>query len=185
MAITADHLALDLSALPWHAERFGAGFYLGQGKNRKPLLLVAPGRGNAVEPHVRYAASLVLTLVGGLVAKELGQLVVTGGQIIVMMTNGTVGPVAAGGPVKLDGAVGSVYVLSARHDDLLLAEPMTNRRGKLTGALIRSRPGPVPEFTLEVSSVIGSLDDNGMLAYRASLLDLMESLTLESRSHLR
>lgn len=53
MAITADRLALDLSALPWHAERFGAGFYLGRGNNRKPLLLVAPGPGNAVVPHVR------------------------------------------------------------------------------------------------------------------------------------
>jgi len=27
MAIAADRLVLDLSALPWHAERFGAGFY--------------------------------------------------------------------------------------------------------------------------------------------------------------
>jgi hypothetical protein len=31
----------------------------------------------------------------------------------------------------------------------------------------------------------GILDDNGQLAYRASLLDLMESLTLDSRTHLR
>jgi len=60
----------------------------------------------------------------------------------------TSGPAGAGGPVRLDGAAGSVYVLSARHDDLQLAEP-------------------------------------GMLAYRASLLDLMESLTLDSRMHLR
>lgn len=71
------------------------------------------------------------------------------------------GPAGAGGPVRLDGAAGSVYVLSARHDDLQLA------------------------FTLEVTSVIGTLDDNGMLAYRASLLDLMKSLTLDSRMHLR
>ena len=80
MAIVADRLALDLSALPWHAERFSAGFYLGRGNNRKPLLLVAPGLGNAVVPHVRYAASLVLTLAGGLVAKDLGQVLVTGDQ---------------------------------------------------------------------------------------------------------
>jgi len=105
MAIAADRLVLDLSALPWHAERFGAGFYLGRGNNGKPLLLVAPGPGNAVVPHARYAASSV--------------------------------------------------------------------------------PGLAPEFTLEVTSVIGILDDNGMLAYRASLLDLMESLTLGSRMHLR
>ena len=84
MAIAADRLVLDLSALPWHAERFSAGFYLGRGNNRKPLLLVAPGLGNAVVPHVRYAASLVLTLAGGLVAKDLGQVLVTGDQIIVM-----------------------------------------------------------------------------------------------------
>jgi hypothetical protein len=31
MAIAAGRLALDLSALPWHAERFGVGFYLGHG----------------------------------------------------------------------------------------------------------------------------------------------------------
>lgn len=37
MAIAADRLALDLSALPWHAERFSADFYLGRGHNRKPL----------------------------------------------------------------------------------------------------------------------------------------------------
>jgi hypothetical protein len=43
MAITAGRLVLDLSALPWHAERSGAGFYLGRGHNGKPLLLVAPG----------------------------------------------------------------------------------------------------------------------------------------------
>jgi hypothetical protein len=42
-----------------------------------------------------------------------------------------------------------------------------------TSALIRSQPGLAPEFTLEVTSVIGILDDNGTLAYRASLLDLM------------
>jgi hypothetical protein len=179
MTITADRLALDLAALPCHAERFGAGFYLGRGNNGKPLLLVAPGSGNAVEPHVRYAVGLVLTFAAGLVAKDLGQVVVTGDQVIIMMTNGAVGP------VRLDGGTGSVYVLSARHDDLLPPEPMTNRRGKLTGVLIRSRPGQAPDFTLEVTSVIGSLDDDGMLAYRASLADLLQSLTPESRSHLR
>ena len=41
---------------------FGASFYLGTGNRRKPLHLVAPGAGNSVVPHVRYAAGLVLTL---------------------------------------------------------------------------------------------------------------------------
>ena len=54
MAIAADRLALDLSALPWHAERFSAGFYLGRGNNRKPLLLVAPGPSHApIGPPLR------------------------------------------------------------------------------------------------------------------------------------
>jgi hypothetical protein len=74
VAIAVGRLALDLSALPWHAERFGVGFYLGHGNKGKPLLLVAPGLGNAVVPHVRYAASLVLRLAGGLVAKDHGTL---------------------------------------------------------------------------------------------------------------
>jgi hypothetical protein len=56
----------------------------GRGHNRKPLLLVAPGLGSAVVPHIRYAASLVLTLAGGVVAKDLGQVPVTGDQVIVM-----------------------------------------------------------------------------------------------------
>ena len=141
--------------------------------------MVAPGAGNAVEPHVRHAASLVLTFAAGLVAKDLGQLVITSDRVIVMMTNGTAGP------VRLDGGTGSVYVLSAHHDDLLPPEPVTNRRGKLTGVLIRSRPGQAPAFTLEVTSVIGSVDDDGVLAYRASLADLLQSLIPQSRSHLR
>ena len=175
MAFAADYLRLDLSALPSRSEQLGAGFYLGLGNNKKPLLLVAPNAGNAAEPHVRYAVGMVLTLADGMVAKDLGQLVVTSDRIIGMMTRGSAGP------VKLDGATGSAYAFSASMDDLHPAEPRKNRRGALTGAAIRSRDGG-PGFVLEVNSVIGSLDDDGMLAFRASLADLLRSLTPESRS---
>jgi hypothetical protein len=175
LTFAADHLRLDLSALPSHSAKLQAGFYLGLGNNKKPLLLVAPGSGNSAEPHVRYAAGMVLTLADGTVVKDLGQLVLTSDRIIGMMTQGSAGP------VRLDGAAGSVYAFSARMDDLHPAEPRKNRRGGLTGAVLRSRDGQ-PGFALEVNSVIGSLDDDGLLAFRASLTDLLRSLTPESRS---
>jgi len=125
VTFAADYLRLDLSALPLSSPEFGAGFYLGTGNNKKPLLLVAPGAGNSVVPHVRYAADLVLTLADGTVVKELGQLVVT------------------------------------------------------SGLVVRSRDG---QFELHVTSVIGSLDDDGMLTFGASLADLLNALTPESRS---
>ena len=86
MTFAADYLRLDLSAFPLASPEFGAGFYLGTGNNTKPLLLVAPGAGNSVVPHVRYAAGLVLTLADGTVVKELGQLVVTSDRIIGIVT---------------------------------------------------------------------------------------------------
>ena len=98
MAIAADRLVLDLSALPWHAERFCAGFYLGRGNNRKPLLQAA-------------------------------------------------------------------------------------RRERV------ARPGstarPARSTCSRPATTTCSWPNPGMLAYRASLLDLMESLTLDSRMHLR
>jgi hypothetical protein len=45
--------------------------------------------------------------------------------------------------------------------------------------VVRSRDG---QFELHVTSVIGSLDDDGMLTFGASLADLLNSLTPESRS---
>ncbi len=173
MTFAADYLRLDLSALPLHSPEFGAGFYLGTGNNRKPLLLVAPGAGNSVVPHVRYAAGLVLTLADGTVVKELGQLVVTSDRIIGIVTQGSAGQ------VRLDGAAGSVYAFTAGVDDLQPAEVQAKRRGKLTGLVVRSRDG---RFELHVTSVIGSLDDDGMLTFGASLADLLNSLTPESRS---
>ena len=173
MTFAADYLRLDLSALPLPSPEFGAGFYLGTGNNRKPLLLVAPGAGNSVVPHVRYAAGLVLTLADGTVVKELGQLVVTSDRIIGIVTQGSAGQ------VRLDGAAGSVYAFTAGVDDLQPAEVQAKRRGKLTGLVVRSRDG---QFELHVTSVIGSLDDDGTLSFGASLADLLNSLTPESRS---
>jgi hypothetical protein len=173
MTFAADYLRLDLSALPLPSPEFGAGFYLGTGNNRKPLLLVAPGVGNSVVPHVRYAAGLVLTLADGTVVEETGQIVVTSDRIIGIVTQGSAGQ------VRLDGAAGSVYAFTAGADDLQPAEVQTKRRGGLTGLIIRSRDG---RFELHVTSVIGSLDDDGMLTFGASLADLLNSLTPESRS---
>ena len=137
MTFAADYLRLDLSALPSPSPEFGAGFYLGTGNNRKPLLLVAPGAGNSVVPHVRYAAGLVLTLADGTVVRELGQLVVTSDRIIGIVTQGSAGQGSAGqgsaGQVRLDGAAGSVYAFTAGADDLQPAEVQTKRRGGLTG----------------------------------------------------
>ena len=173
MAFAADYLGLDLSALPLPSPEFGAGFYLGTGNNRKPLLLVAPGAGNSVVPHVRYAAGLVLTLANGTIVKELGQLVLTSDRIIGIVTHGSAGQ------VRLDGATGSVYAFTAGADDLQPADVQAKRRGNLTGLVVRSRDG---QFELHVTSVIGSLDDDGTLTFGASLADLLNSLTPESRS---
>jgi hypothetical protein len=175
MTFAADYLRLDLSALPVHSPEFGAGFYLGTGNNKKPLLLVAPGAGNSVVPHVRYAAGLVLTLADGTVVKELGQLVVMSDRIIGIVTHGSAGQ------VRLDGATGSVYAFTAGVGDLQPAEVQTKRRGVLTGLVIRSQDGH-PRFELHVTSVIGSLDDDGMLTFGASLADLLNALTPESRN---
>src|SRR5258705_13482850 len=108
VTFAADYLRLDLSALPLSSPESGAGFYLGKGNNRKPLLLVAPGAGNAVVPHVRYAAGLVLTLADGTVVKELGQLVVTSDRIIGIVTHGSAGQGSAGQGSAGQGSAGQV-----------------------------------------------------------------------------
>jgi hypothetical protein len=71
-----------------------------------------------------------------------------------------------------------VYAFTAGVDDLQPAEVQA-KRGKPTGLVVRSRDG---QFELHVTSVIGSLDDDGMLTFGASLTDLLNSLTPESRS---
>jgi hypothetical protein len=97
----------------------------------------------------------------------------TSDRIIGIVTHGSAGQ------VRLDGAAGSVYAFTAGVDDLQPAEVQAKRRGKLTGLVVRSRDG---QFELHVTSVIGSLDDDGTLTFGASLADLLNSLTPESRS---
>jgi hypothetical protein len=93
---------------------------------------------------------------------------VTGDRIIGIVTHGSAGQ------ARLDGATGSVFAFTAAADDLQPAEAQTKRRGGLAGLVIRSRDG---RFELHVTSVIGSLDDDGMLTFGASLADLLNSLT--------
>ena len=56
---------------------------------------------------------------------------------------------------------------------------MQTKRGKPAGPVVRSRDG---RAELHVTSVIGSLDDDGTLSFGASLADLLNALTPESRS---
>jgi hypothetical protein len=107
--------------------------------------------------------------------KDLGQLLVTSDRITGIVTHGSAGQ------VRLDGAAGSVYAFTAGMDDLQPAEVQAKRRGGLTGLVIRSRDGR-PRFELHVTSMIGRLDDDGRLTFGASLADLLNSLTPESRS---
>jgi hypothetical protein len=176
VTFAADFLRLDLLALPWRSGRLGAGLYRGLGNNSKPLLLLAPGAGNSVEPHVRYAVGLELTLADGMVVKDLGQLVVTSDRIIGMVTYGSAGP------ATLDAAAGAVYAFSARLDGLQCSEIIKKRRGVPGGMFIRPGNGLPPEFELQVKSVLGSLDDDGRLTFGASLADLMTALAPGSRS---
>jgi hypothetical protein len=55
---------------------------------------------------------------------------------------------------------------------------MTARRpGSSAKALIRSRDGRYPGFTLRITSVVGTLDDRGQLVYQPSLADLLVALS--------
>lgn len=176
MTFAADFLRLDLLALPWRSGRLGAGLYRGVGNNSKPLLLLAPGAGNSVEPHVRYAAGLVLTLADGMVVQDLGQLVVTRDRLIGMITYGSAGP------ATLNAAAGAVYAFSAPLAGLQCSEIIKKRRGIPGGTFIRPAHGQPPEFELQVKSVLGSLDDDGRLTFGASLADLVTALASRSRS---
>jgi hypothetical protein len=168
VTFTTSHLMLDLSALPFHSAELNADFRLGAGNDGKPLLLLSPA---APSPHERFAVYMELSGDDGTAAGKLGQLVVTGERVIGMMTRGS-----AGG-TKLDDSAGCVYAFAASRDDLRAAEAETNRKGSPTKALIRSRDGQYPGFTLRVTSVVGTLDDRGQLAYQASLGDLLVSLS--------
>jgi hypothetical protein len=176
VTFAADFLRLNLLALPWRSARLGAGLYRGIGNNSKPLLLLAPAAGNSVEPHVRYAVGLELTLADGMVIQDLGQLVVTRDRIIGMVTYGSVGP------ATLDAAAGAVYAFSAGLDGLQCSEIVKKRRGVPGGMFIRPGEGQPPEFELRVKSVLGSLDDDGRLTFGAELADLAKVLAPGMRS---
>ena len=173
MTFAADYLRLDLSALPLHSPEFSAGFYPGTGNNKKALLLVAPGAGNSVVPHVRYAAGLVLTLADGTVVKELGQLVVTSDRVIGIVTHGSAGQ------VRLDGAAGSVYAFTAGVNDLPAG------RGADEAPRRADRPGhPVPGRPVRVARHLGDRQPGRRrdADLRRVMADLLNSLTPESRS---
>jgi hypothetical protein len=172
VTFTTSHLMLDLSALPFHSAELNADFRLGAGNDGKPLLLLSPaGYAAAPSSHERFAVYMELSGDDGTAAGKLGQLVVTGERVIGMMTRGS-----AGG-TKLDDSAGCVYAFAASRDDLRPAEAETNRKGNPTRALIRSRDGQYPGFTLRVTSVVGTLDDRGQLVYQASLADLLVRLS--------
>ncbi len=152
------------------------GLYLRPGNNSKPLLLLAPAAGNSVEPHVRYAVDLELTLADGMVVKDLGQLVVTRDRILGMVTYGSAGP------ATLDAAAGAVYAFSAPLDGLRCSGIIKKRRGVPGGTFIRPGNGQPPEFELRVIAVRGSLDDDGRLTFGVSLADLVTALAPGSRS---
>jgi hypothetical protein len=172
VTFTVSHLMLNLSALPFHSAELNADFRLGAGNDGKPLLLLSPAAdAAALSPHERFAVYMELSGDDGMAAGKLGQLVVTGERVIGMMTRGS-----AGG-AKLDDSAGSVYAFAASRDDLRPAEAETNRKGRLTQALIRSRDGQYPGFTLRITSVVGTLDEGGRLVYQPSLADLLVSLS--------
>jgi hypothetical protein len=172
VTFTTSHLMLDLSALPFHSAELNADFRLGTGNDGKPLLLLSPASvAAATSPHERFAVYMELSGDDGTAAGKLGQLVVTAERVIGMMTRGSAGR------TKLDDSAGCVYVFAARRDDLRPAEAETNRKGSPTKALIRTRDGHDPGFTLRVTSVVGTLDDRGQLVYQPSLADLLVSLS--------
>ena len=172
MTFTTSQLMLDLSALPFHSAELKADFRLGAGNDGKPLLLLSPAADAAPpSPHERFAAYMELSGDDGTSAGKLGQLVVTGERVIGMMTRGS-----AGG-TRLDDSAGRVYAFAASRADLRPAEAETNRKGSPTKALIRSRDGSYPGFTLRVTSVVGTLDDRGRLVYQPSLADLLIALS--------
>ena len=172
MTFTVSYLMLDLSALPFHSVELNADFRLGAGNDGKPLLLLSPGGDAAApSPHQRFAVYMELSGDDGTAAGKLGQLVVTGERVVGMMTRGS-----AGG-AKLDDSAGRVYAFAASRDDLRPAEAETNRKGIPTKALIQSRDGQHPGFTLRITSVVGTLDDHGRLVFQSSLADLLAALS--------
>ena len=174
MAFAACHLMLDLSALPSQSDELLVGFGRGVGNNRKPVLLIYSAndtdKASIAEP-VRYTVYMTLRLSDGAQAGDLGQLVVTRGRVIGMMTHGS----AAG--ASLDESAGSVYAFALDRDDIGSAELRTKWTGRVAGVVIRSRPDLDPGFMLEVTSVMGVLADSGRLTAGGSFADLLKSVT--------
>ncbi len=177
MSFAADHLKLDLAALPWRSDRLRAEFSLGTGNNARPLLLIGPVPGDPAEPgHLRYGADLTLTLADGTVVANLAQLVVTSRRLLGMVFGGRAGK------SRLDAGSGEVFAFSIDLAGLPPAEGKTTWLGKLTRVTLRSASGPPPEFVLELNSVIGRLDDAGRLTFGASLGELLAVLSRDAAS---
>ena len=174
VAFVTCHLILDLSDLPSHLEEVRAGFKMGVGNNKKPLLLIYPANDAAIGPlaaPVRYAVYMTLRLSDGSEAGDVGQLIVSGRRVIGMITHGSAGE------TRLDESVGSVYAFSLDLDDIKSVEPKTRWTGRVAGAVITSKDDLEPGFVLRLTSVVGFLADTGRLTSGASFASLLRSVT--------
>jgi len=174
VAFAACHLMLDLSDLPSQSDELRAGFGMGVGNNKKPLLLIYPANDTNMPEaaeHVRYTVYMTLRLNDGTQAGDLGQLVVAGRRLIGMMTHGS-----ADG-TRLDDSVGSVYAFALDLDDVASAETRTKWTGRVAGVVITSTDDLDPGFVLDVTSVVGLLADSGRLTSGTSFADLLKSVT--------
>jgi len=177
--LVATTLALDLATLPTRSAELRAGFGMGVGNNNRRLLVLYPGTDAGYEPqHIRYAVYMSLVLGDGTTAGNLGQLIVTGRRLVGMMTHGTVGG------TKLNESVGSVFAFTIGLDDIGPPATKTRWTGRVAGVVIRSRQAHDPPFELTVTSVVGTMTDNGALSYDESLTDLIASLTPATRRRL-
>lgn len=175
MPFAADHLKLDLQALPWSSDRLGAAFYLGTGNNTRPLLMMKPAAGQLTERRqLRYAADVILTLADGTVVRNLAQLVVTAERLLGMVIRGSAGS------SKLDAGAGEVFAFSASLRETAPPTGKKNWRGAVTRVTVRPADGLPKDFVLAVNSVIGKLDDEGTLTFGASLAELIPVLTRDA-----
>ena len=173
MAFVACHLILDLSDLPSQLEELRAGFMMGVGNNRKPLLLIYLANDATTSPAapIRYTVYMTIRLSDGTEAGDVGQLIVSGRRLIGMVTHGSAGD------TRLDDSVGSVYAFSLDLDDIKSVETKTRWTGRVAGAVITSVDDLDPGFVLKITSVVGILADSGRLTSGASFADLLQSVT--------
>jgi hypothetical protein len=170
VALAASHLTFQPRAVPTAPRALGAAFQLGTGNNKKGQLILFPAGPDQAQPHQRFAVYMRLTRDDGSSAGDLGQLVVTSERLIGLMTHGS-----AGG-TRLDERTGSVYVFTAALDDLAPAVQKTRWTGRAAGVLVRSAPELKPGFVLEITSVVGTLADDGALTRRAAIASLLDVL---------